>query len=144
MKLQHHIRPHWRGTNGARYAVRAHLRSFRPRTAPPLPIADGELRIRYESGEGYANIARELGVSPPAVRKRLVELGIAIRGPGRPVGRKNTRRSNPKRDAEIIGLYELGETCAELAEAYGLSKERVAQICRRAGVIRRPGKKEKP
>lgn len=135
---------------GPRYYVRAHTRDVRVKRFPyapePLAISDDELTARYARGEGYCAIAQTLGATPRAVRERLVGLGIAIRGPGRPKGHRNRKpysRRNAERDAEIAGLYALGETCAELAEAYGLSVERVAQICRRAGVIRGRGKRRK-
>jgi hypothetical protein len=55
-------------------------------------------------------------------------------------GRKVGWRSKPERNAKIVKRYERGATAAELAELFGLSKERICQICREAGVIRKRGR----
>jgi Mor family transcriptional regulator len=40
------------------------------------------------------------------------------------------RIEKPERNAEIIARYEVGETGAHLAEAFGISEQRVNQIVR--------------
>jgi Mor family transcriptional regulator len=40
------------------------------------------------------------------------------------------RVEKPDRNAEIMARYEAGETDASLAEAYGISEQRVNQIVR--------------
>lgn len=49
-------------------------------------------------------------------------------------------REPPKagRNAELVARYEAGETPPALAGAYGISRARVGEILRRAGVWRRP------
>lgn len=55
-------------------------------------------------------------------------------------GRKVGWRSQPERNEKIVKRYVAGASAAELAELFGLSKERVCQICRDAGVIRKRGR----
>jgi hypothetical protein len=55
-------------------------------------------------------------------------------------GRKVGWRSRPERNEKIVERYVAGASAAELAEAFGLSKERICQICRDAGVIRKRGR----
>jgi hypothetical protein len=45
-----------------------------------LPVA--EIIERYRAGESTVGIGRSLGVSAQAIRERLIEAGIARRGPG--------------------------------------------------------------
>jgi len=58
----------------------------------------------------------------------------------RPRGRQVGWRSDPVRNAKIVKRYEAGETARELAAEFGLSRERICQICRDAGVIRKRGR----
>ena len=55
-------------------------------------------------------------------------------------GRKIGWRSQPERNKKIVKRYQAGASAAELGELFGLSKERICQICREAGVIRKRGR----
>jgi hypothetical protein len=48
-----------------------------------LDLPDAEIARRYRGGESAEAIARSLGVSAYAIRKRLIEAGVERRRPGR-------------------------------------------------------------
>ena len=47
------------------------------------------------------------------------------------------------RNSEIVRLYEAGETGHEIGAKFDLSRERVYQIVRKAGVVLSPDEKRK-
>lgn len=55
-------------------------------------------------------------------------------------GRKAGWRNAPERNAAIVKRYAKNISARELSKEFGLSKERICQICREAGVIRKRGR----
>jgi transposase-like protein len=135
---------HERGLPGSRFRVRAHRRRGNPKDATDAAV-NAWIKTQYENGESATRIAETLCLSAATIYNRLKRIGVSMRPRGRRKGMKDRGprfRRNADRDKEIIGLYKLGETCRDIAEAYGISTERVAQICRKAGVIRPRGKRK--
>jgi hypothetical protein len=63
---------------------------------PPLPRAE-HIAILYRAGKGQRDISRLVGISQPAVRKRLVRLGLLPAADNHPAapGRDNLRVARP-------------------------------------------------
>lgn len=45
---------------------------------------------------------------------------------------------NPKRDAALVDLYKAGRSLGQIAELFGITRQRVHQIITRDGVVCRP------
>ena len=102
----------------------------------PLPdtIAD-----EYRSGLGIARIARKHGWGQTSVRKRLLELGVEMR-PRPDVLPPPKRIDLPP---SVVDEYRAGETCQQIAERHGCSKNKVMYFLHDHGVEMRP-KPERP
>lgn len=79
------------------------------------------------------SVNHKLGLSK--VRQVLVDAGVEIR-------KKGSSRFDSNRAEEMSKLYEDGETLQQIGERYSLSRERVRQILRSAG-IESLGRREK-
>jgi len=97
---------------------------------------------RYVSGTSVRELAAKHGVSRRSIYQILARAGV-IRGTGRPRG-PAISPARDARDSEILRRYVAGASARELGLEYGISKERVCQICRAAGVIRRRGRQPLP
>ena len=111
---------------------------------PPTPkrvskiaaICPTTLRAAYESGDTMEALAGAHSVSAFTIRKILKDGGAVIR----PI---NVPRTGPlgaysDRNTAICAMYESGRTLEEVGAFYGMTRERVRQIIRRAGVPKGP------
>lgn len=86
----------------------------------------------YVDGATGSELAEKYGVSTPTVLSRVRAAGVARRrGPRQGHGSK---RMCPDRDAAIAARRRSGETLQSIGDEYGLTRERVRQICQREGV----------
>ena len=93
----------------------------------------------YNEGTSLKELARLSGFPVQRVRDVLTIKGIEIRSRGR--AREIGYKLSEDDRTSIIARYKKGATAFALAEKHGVSKERICQICREAGVIRRPGRR---
>lgn len=78
-----------------------------------LPVTDEELARRYlHERVELQELARELGVTPNLVSRRVAAAGVKV-----PVGHR--RMDLP--DAEIVRRYKAGESANRIAKSYGVS-----------------------
>ncbi|MEV0663883.1 hypothetical protein ACIBI3_21955 [Actinomadura luteofluorescens] len=78
-----------------------------------LAVPSQVLRERYEAGESLYDLARELGVSAPTVKVRLLEVGTVLRPVGGRAGRNTVEL--PISLKELRRRREAGESVAALA-----------------------------
>ena len=101
------------------------------------PAAENEAVRRYKAGEGLREIAAALGVTKPAVRYRLIKLGVQMR----PAGRHEQPRTEPPPHpvaAELVRRYQSGETPGSLTAAFpGLTRRSLLLALKEAGVTPR-------
>ena len=111
---------------------------------PPTPkrvskiaaICPTTLRAAYESGDTMEALAGAHSVSASTISKILKAGGAVIRPKNVP--RTGPLGANPDRNTAICAIYESGRTLAEVGAFYGMTRERVRQIIRRAGVPKGP------
>jgi uncharacterized protein (DUF433 family) len=90
----------------------------------PDSVAD-----EYAKGLALTDIAAKHGSGTSSVRKKLLTLGVTIRKNGNNAGGK--RGGGPeqaKRDSDIIRMHVEGIVHPQIADKYGLTRERVRQI----------------
>lgn len=78
---------------------------------------------RYKAGETTPAIADDLCCNASSVVKRLRRLGVQLRARG-----NGCRGRLSERNAQIAAQRGDGRTYLEIAKAFGLTKQRVAQI----------------
>ncbi|MFE0206973.1 hypothetical protein [Streptomyces sp. NPDC058985] len=77
-----------------------------------LPVSDTELARRYlDERVELQQLARELGVKPNLVSRRVAAAGVKV-----PLGHR--RMDLP--DAEIVRRYKAGESANQIAKSYGV------------------------
>lgn len=83
----------------------------------------------YESGRTLKEVANKLGVSASIIRSRLAEHGVKIRPKGLP----------PKIDAKLLRAmyYDDEMTMGQIADSFGVTRQRIHQIMIYAGIERR-------
>lgn len=94
------------------------------------------MAYKYETGASLREVAQEYGMSVSAVRRKLIDQDIPLRPKGRPVGATHVIKLSLEDRQKIIAEYSAGATSTDLAAKYDVTKERICQICRAAGVIR--------
>jgi len=97
---------------------------------------------KYTYGASLREVAHDFSMSVSAVRRKLLDRGITLRPKGRPIGATHVIKLTLANRASIVEEYSAGATSTELAVKYDVTKERVCQICRAAGVIRSRKKAE--
>jgi len=110
----------------------------RPKNTYP-PLREGEraeadrLRAAYEGGTTLHDLADQEGRSVQRVRRLIVASGgtISRQGKRMPQGLDETNR---QRIGTISARYAAGETLQAIAKDYGITRERVRQLLRKAGV----------
>jgi len=68
---------------------------------------------------------------PDTIQRVLTRLYAGIALPSQPLSDKH--KSKTERNAEICAKYKAGETLEKIAEAFGISLQRVHQIVQRQG-----------
>lgn len=90
-----------------------------------LPIES--LAQRYLSGESQNDLAREAGVAPQVLRKRLIAHGVQIRPAQERTPTWSARLSAAQRaeldETRLRDLHSQGLSCAEIGEQMGCSDE---------------------
>jgi len=99
------------------------------------------MAAQYTTGASLREVAQRYGMSVSAVRRKLLDQGVMLRPKGRPVGATHVIKLTLDNRASIVEEYSAGATSTELAVKYDVTKERICQICRAAGVIRSRRKK---
>lgn len=95
-----------------------------------------DIATRYNTGASLREVAEHYNMSVSAVRRKLMEQGVTLRPKGRPVGATHVIKLTLADRQQIVESYKEGATSTELAAKYDVTKERICQICRAAGVIR--------
>jgi lambda repressor-like predicted transcriptional regulator len=105
--------------------------SRRPKSLPAVFPADEAARRVRDEGASFAGLAREYGVSVEAVRYQMTARGVpaAVHAP-------RVLRGIPATD--LGDLYAAGQTLAQIAGKYGVSRWTVSDRLRSIGVPRRP------
>lgn len=83
---------------------------------------DDEIAKAHRDGLSPGAIARTLGWSRPAVRERLVALGLLV-----PRHHRKGRHVDVSADAQMVAMRDQGATLQQIAEHFGISRERVRQ-----------------
>lgn len=83
---------------------------------------DDEIAKAHRDGLSPGAIAKALGWSRPAVRERLVALGLLV-----PRHHRKGRRVDVSADAQMAAMRDQGATLQQIAEHFGISRERVRQ-----------------
>jgi transposase len=107
----------------------------RPRNAPAVfPVEEAARRVQQD-GASFAELARAYQVSVDVVRAQMRARGIAPPPPTRP----RVLRGIPA--AQLADLYTSGQTMAQIAARYGVSRETISTRLHAAGVAgRHPAK----
>jgi len=82
---------------------------------------------RYTAGESSIPLAREYGVTPATMRRKLVKAGVTMRQRG---GR---RKLSPAQESNVVREFLKGEKQEVLCLEYGVSRKTVYRILRNAG-----------
>jgi predicted transcriptional regulator len=119
---------------------------------------DERIKSLYADLKSTTKVARAVGKSLTFVYARLRSNGVIqdrVYGPPRPRARKRMtaeeqaiveqarelrrqqREQQSARKQRIVDLARSGKTYVEIAEMYGITRQRVQQICRQAGFLRR-------
>lgn len=91
---------------------------------------------QYVTGASLREVAQKYDMSVSAVRRKLIDQGVTLRPKGRPIGATHVIKLTMDNRQKIVEEYAAGATSTELATKYDVTKERICQICRAAGVIR--------
>jgi hypothetical protein len=97
----------------------------RPRGCPKKVLPEWAVAA-YQSGRSIKSVAKEAGIGVSTFTLRLRESGFAIRKSGRPKGSKNPALL--ARDRKIRKMRQRGKSLPAIAQKFGLTKQRVAQI----------------
>ncbi len=84
---------------------------------PDDQTATALIALRYAEGDRVPDIARDHGVSPETIRRRLRRMGVALRPRGRPKGAKSAAWH-----AEAERLRKAGWAHKAIGEAVGRSE----------------------
>lgn len=91
-----------------------------------VPMA--EAAARYLAGEPSTALARDYGVTPATMRRKLVRAGVTMRAKG---GR---RKLNKDDEARMLAQFLAGEKQEVLCLEYGVKRSTVCRVLRNAGV----------
>lgn len=104
-----------------------------------IDLTDEQLEImalQYNGGASLRELSERYGMSVSAVRRKLIDQDVQLRPKGRPVGATHVIKLTMQHRQQIVEEYAAGATSTQLADKYDVTKERICQICRAAGVIR--------
>lgn len=104
-----------------------------------------DMAALYAKGQTMADIAQQYGYSKIGVRARLLSAGVTLRReprkqykPRKDVGfaRKGQFKGllDGPRAEQMAALYRSGETLQAIGDQYNLTRERVRQVLRKAGI----------
>lgn len=96
----------------------------------------------YKDGWSLKEIADHHEIAINTVRRRLVSMGVELRPRGRPEGSQHIGKLTFADRSDIVAMYKVGYTTRQLAWMYKVTKERICQLCRAAGVIDSRGRRE--
>ncbi len=110
----------------------------RPQVPLPLPTAEespqlDEMAERLRRGQSVAEIATAHGISPKQVYRRLSATGLLNQSEQRPGRTSRPKRVDP-RIADMAQRRLRGETLDDIGKAYNVTRERVRQILKQAGI----------
>ena len=101
---------------------------------------------RAKAGAFFPAISRELGLPYNMVFAVCQRAGIKTPRAPYPSGVRRVREKDPammQRDQQIVEQVRAGRYLVEVARAFGISHQRVHQICQSAGVVSRVMKRER-
>jgi hypothetical protein len=102
----------------------------KPRNRYPWTPEDDAIMSDFYPVEYASSLASRLGRSVGAVKMRAHQLGLV-----KSETRLNSRaKTSPAARAAIVERYAAGEKGSALAEAFGITVQRVYQLAKRAGV----------
>lgn len=76
----------------------------------------------YRHGATVKDLAEQLGLTPPVVRRVLADNGVQI---------TPSSQANASRNKRLLAAHSKGATLAELSKRYGISRQRVHVIVTR-------------
>lgn len=94
---------------------------------------DDEVARLYLNGLSLTAVGQQLGISPQMARTSLRRRNITPRPPGRCQKATSLRRDETRLE-RIIQLRSEGKTLQEIGAEFGITRERVRQICARANI----------
>lgn len=100
---------------------------IRPRTNK-IDRDTPSIAAAYRAGATIVEIAAQFGCSTATIYTALRAADVPMRPRGRVRGRS---RQSEQREREIITLRQQGRTCAEIANKFGITRQRVSQIVAR-------------
>lgn len=126
-------------TRHAGHKTRAGIPARAPRAPrPPRPLSDAKraeaeaIKATYDSGKTLAETGVIHGVCLNTARRLIAEIGGTIRRKGPRESKKGV--ADVERAAEMARRYQGGETLQEIGDSFGVTRERVRQLLRKAGV----------
>ena len=87
----------------------------------------------YEKGATILALAYKYRTDTTAIRKRLDDLGVPIRRAGTIIGVHRLQKLSPEQVQEALQLDEQGMSHMDIGRKLGVTRERIRQICLRAG-----------
>lgn len=81
---------------------------------------------RYEDGTASGPLAREYGVTPATLRRKLVKAGVTMR----PVGGR--RKLSAAAESQVVALARAGDKQDYLAALFQVSRRTICRILRRS------------
>ena len=106
-----------------------------PRGRKPFELDTEAIREAYRSGQPLSQIAVKHGVDRQTIRARIKAMGEPLREPP-------PQSAKTERNEWIVQSYREGASGADIARAFGITRERVRQILLRAGHRPRLDKRE--
>ena len=94
-----------------------------------------DMVLRYNAGASLREIAEMYDMSVSAARRKLMQKEVVLRPKGRPLGATHVLKLSLADREQIVVEYQAGASSTELSERYDVSKERICQVCRAAGVL---------
>lgn len=107
---------------------------------PPGALREGEREeaekyaTAYREGMAAEQVASLFQQSAPRVRRLLIAIQCPMRKRGRPHPPQSLSDKNRARIDDIKARYVGGETLQQIGDAYGITRERIRQLLRKAGV----------
>lgn len=119
------------GFRAAPLGTRGSVKIGRPKKA--ATDSDFEMARLYSDGLTVERVAKHMGVSTGTVRAALRRTGTPARK-WRPLGAAGIQKHNEERVERIREMRAIGQTLEEIAAVECITRERVRQLCVKAGI----------